>query len=42
MYKEILDPVTGEVVQCVREPRNAVDWSSVAIMKGGVVVEHLS
>ena len=38
--KETWDPDIGEVVQCEREPRNAVDQYSVSIIKGGVVVEH--
>ena len=40
--KEIWDPAIGEVVQCERKPRNEVDRYSVAIMKGGVVVEHFT
>ena len=39
--KEIRDPAIGEAVQCEREPRNAVDRYSVAIVKGGVVVKYL-
>ena len=38
--KEVLDPAISEVVQCEREPQNAVDRYLVAIIKGGVVAEH--
>ena len=40
IYKEIWDPVIGELVQCEREPRNEADIYSVAITKGGVFVGH--
>ena len=42
VYQEIWNPVIGEHLSCVREPRNAVDRYAVATVRGdGAVVGHL-
>uniref|UniRef100_A0A1X7T5I6 HIRAN domain-containing protein n=1 Tax=Amphimedon queenslandica TaxID=400682 RepID=A0A1X7T5I6_AMPQE len=42
VYQDIWNPVIGEQLSCVREPRNVVDKYAVAIVKSdGTVVGHL-
>ena len=41
IYKEVWNPVVGEVPLCERELHKAADQYSVAITKGGVVIGHL-
>ena len=41
IYKNIWNPVVGEVLVCEGESHNAADWYFAAIAKGGVVVGHL-
>ena len=40
--KRFFTPVIGEQLSCQREPGNRFDVHAVAVMKGGVVVEHVT
>ena len=41
VYKEIWEAAIGEELDCPREPSNAIDRYTVAVMKSGTVVGHL-
>ena len=41
VYDEIWEAAVGEMLVCVREPRNAHDRYAVAVEKDGTVIGHL-
>ena len=41
IYKDVLEAIVAEQLECVKEPRNVNDRCAVAVVKNEIVVGHL-